>query len=502
MLYLFFLLLSNICMVGAAPEPVMIAELFRHGARTTLFESQVETDDYVEKVGKGNLTPNGMRMHYMLGRQIRDVLYPTLFQTPYNQSSIEVYSTSVNRTMMSVYSQLQGLFPVGTGSDITGEGPDILPPNLNFSVPTPETNKAIPPGMMSFPIHTLPKDEDDLFIRNFSSICPAASLLNDKAMAKGHEDLDLKIQDLKADLKKRLQDAGFKVDKLFPDSYEWLRQIAHFADTLIAYKNYHSKYPKGIDAELYRVIDTAGALWYQVKYDNIYSKILTTPLTKKILGTFDDKIAGKRPALKFLGLSAHDSTQWPFFTLMKFSVAECLIRTIKNKGIKPDGEKWCYGLPPYASNMIFELSSQTPEGSNEKEYYIRLLLNGVVVDTICPKDVKVVGEGYCPYQDAKQELTKVLIWTDDFEKACGSKKTNSSSSTSTSSDTSTSSSSNSLLLIIGGLILAVIIIAFGILIFVYIKFNKSGQQLGNTGGQNMDQSSDNNGYLSVNGSGV
>lgn len=152
----------------------MISVFFRHGARTSIHSSQFETDDYIKRIGKGNLTPNGMRMHYMLGQQLKTALYPSLFKGVYNQSSIEVHSTDVDRTLMSANSQLQGLFPVGTGYDVTCNGSYLKPPNLNYSLSNPPTPKAIPPGILTFPIHTTSRATNTLFMPNFKKICPTA----------------------------------------------------------------------------------------------------------------------------------------------------------------------------------------------------------------------------------------------------------------------------------------------------------------------------------------
>jgi lysosomal acid phosphatase len=58
-----------------------------------------------------------MRQHYTLGTLLRSQYIDNLkFLKPsYNHSEVEVYSTDYNRTMMSVVSQLAGLFPKGTG---------------------------------------------------------------------------------------------------------------------------------------------------------------------------------------------------------------------------------------------------------------------------------------------------------------------------------------------------------------------------------------------------
>ena len=69
--------------------PIMISDLFRHGARAPLHNWLNE--EWIENVGPGNLTANGMRMHQILGSQIRKD-YPTLFQKKYKKNHMLVGS--------------------------------------------------------------------------------------------------------------------------------------------------------------------------------------------------------------------------------------------------------------------------------------------------------------------------------------------------------------------------------------------------------------------------
>lgn len=58
-----------------------------------------------------------MRQHQKFGELLRKEYIDTLgFLSPqYNPSEIEVYSTPLNRTKLSIQSQLYGLYPAGTG---------------------------------------------------------------------------------------------------------------------------------------------------------------------------------------------------------------------------------------------------------------------------------------------------------------------------------------------------------------------------------------------------
>ena len=57
--------------------PLMIAELFRHGARTPF--NNLLNLDFFDKFGGSNLIPTGERQHFLLGSYIRQT-YPDLFK--------------------------------------------------------------------------------------------------------------------------------------------------------------------------------------------------------------------------------------------------------------------------------------------------------------------------------------------------------------------------------------------------------------------------------------
>lgn len=203
---------------------------------------------------------------------------------------------------------------------------------------------------------------------------------------------------------------------MFPDSNSWFNRVADFRDSMVAYTNYHGKYPKQIDAALYTLIDAIGSATYLINYNPQYAKMKGTNVVIKILDTFEKKMSNPNSPLKYLGLSAHDSTVLPLMMDLKISDPDCLIKKINNKGVQPPGEKWCYGNPPYASNFIFELSKDSKTGN----FYVRVMFNGQLVDSLCPQGVKVLEGGFCPYADAKKIITEKLIWTDNYAKTCDS----------------------------------------------------------------------------------
>lgn len=123
---------------NASPELVMVNVLFRHGDRTPV--NPYPLDPYRNSsfwsTGWGQLTTVGMRQHYELGLWLRQ-RYISLLKNDYSKTDVYVQSTDVDRTLMSVESNLAGLFPP--------RGSRTFEPNLKWQ---------------PIPVHTVPEHLD------------------------------------------------------------------------------------------------------------------------------------------------------------------------------------------------------------------------------------------------------------------------------------------------------------------------------------------------------
>ena len=147
-----------------------VFNIFRHGARSPYTGLINGTDCYNNKWDSlGELTPVGKRMHYLLGyrnrlRYITNTTSPFLSPTPSIQELL-IYSTDVNRTIESVYSLLQGLYPPSTGPFIpsTVNLSDTRPHKSNYTdnfteIESSFSNNASLPNLLSLiPVHILDK---------------------------------------------------------------------------------------------------------------------------------------------------------------------------------------------------------------------------------------------------------------------------------------------------------------------------------------------------------
>lgn len=221
------------------PQPVMISEIFRHGARTPVYSNHLKPSSphlqEIKDIGWGNLTGNGHHMHLLLGMQIRKD-YPSLFeptdanfhrfQSPkfkkltkpmVNNFQYELYSSSVHRCIVSAQSHLLGIYPPGkeTGDYLNHPDHDFVykPVYDNLQVQfTNSTNSALPLGLRVFPVMTQSKKEDQFFFPGLTLTC---NLPYD--IKKLHQESSTRLTKkfLSGGIK-RLEDAGFTAKLYVP----------------------------------------------------------------------------------------------------------------------------------------------------------------------------------------------------------------------------------------------------------------------------------------------
>ena len=136
---LIYLLLFLPIIKSQKEELKFVFQMHRHGARAPFTGVKNEKDCFKESwINDGEISEVGKRMHYLLGvrNRKRFIQNYTFLKENYDPQEILIYSTDVNRTIQSIYSQLQGLFPFGTGRNIPEKLNDIniiRPKSSNYS---------------------------------------------------------------------------------------------------------------------------------------------------------------------------------------------------------------------------------------------------------------------------------------------------------------------------------------------------------------------------------
>ena len=144
---------------------VFVENIFRHGARGPNKLNDTRQDLLgVKWDSPGELTPIGKRMEYILGLYNRK-RYMTgknkFLSEVFDPHELIVYSTNVNRTLLSVTSQLQGLYPMSSelGEKITHDQYNVSFPPVDISYEdfidefNTLNDSALPKYMTIIPIH-------------------------------------------------------------------------------------------------------------------------------------------------------------------------------------------------------------------------------------------------------------------------------------------------------------------------------------------------------------
>lgn len=146
-------------------ELLLAVELCRHGDRTPLYSYPLDTLPLSKwPEGVGQLTAVGERAHYETGVRLRRRYVKSGF-LPWSWRGSEVYarSTTIDRTLMSAYSQMAGLYPAGSAA-VGDVGADF-----GGQVPADNTT-GLPGRWQPVPIHSQPVDRDGLLIAGAN--CP------------------------------------------------------------------------------------------------------------------------------------------------------------------------------------------------------------------------------------------------------------------------------------------------------------------------------------------
>ena len=159
-------------------ETLIFASLHsRHGARAPL-DCDKNDKDFLGEIwtNPGELTSTGQRMEYILGLRNRQryIVNNKFLSEQFDPHEILVYSTNVNRTIQSISSQLQGLYPLYNKS-----GYSLTEEQIKESIPPVNTkfdeiqngiknlnNSSLPNYMTIIPIHTLSSSERKMNVQD------------------------------------------------------------------------------------------------------------------------------------------------------------------------------------------------------------------------------------------------------------------------------------------------------------------------------------------------
>ena len=207
-------------------------QINRHGARAPRYGLKDGVDIYKEKwsLEKNELTNIGKRQLYLLGVKVRKRYREkyNFLSDQYNPQEIYIRSTDRNRTIESIYSYLQGLYPKYTGPNISEKVYNnksiIFPPNKKYHSEFDKIihefnmtkNEALPFQISVEPIHIFytPKHEFGLYDSDIcKTLYPHYDELNKRKEIKEYADNIIdETHGLWLDLEPEVKDASYFYD--------------------------------------------------------------------------------------------------------------------------------------------------------------------------------------------------------------------------------------------------------------------------------------------------
>ena len=356
---------------------------FRHGARGPYIA--VNLKNHIDFIGEtwntvGELTPLGLRMHYLLGISTKKE-YSKFLSEKFNPNELYISSTNVNRTMQSVYSFLKGFYDNNKTDNLNEkqiERGNLL--NSNYSKDINDKinkmgKKSLEGGFSEIPVHIIDKTKLEFGLYEASN-CPGITKYK-----KENEESE-EVKKIYEDIKRHTNDTFGEFILKFMNTtdlnYLWKKSnIYYMSDTFFSdyFNGRIMKYinDTGINMEEFyqnsfnvTFIDTYHKTFGIPSTDTVY--ISVSPMFRNILHYMDlrikldkenkaDEIVANSP--RFVILSGHDTSLAPIDIFMESEF-----------GID-------FGMATYASSQTFELWKNGTTGKYSIHYLFNQKLKGI-----------------------------------------------------------------------------------------------------------------------------
>lgn len=386
-------------------KPVFIAEIFKQGSRTPMKDPLNITE--FENLGQEKLLQNGLRQHYILGKQLAKNYQEIFSRIKFPLLETTIYSSNLDTCILSSQAHLLGIFGDKTGHNITRSDNRVTnPPFQGFNVPDPKSSKAVGSGYLPFQFKISNDTRDLIFMNDPNSACPFFELnITRDHQKKIREFQKMEITIMKI-LESRLRSGGFTSEEIFGKEYFDFEEIVELWDSITSYKAYFGKAYGDIDEYLYKNLTALTTINGTLFFEDSYMKLFTTRITEAIIDAMNTFRHSSHPiaplAVKYMAFSGKDHTILPFLIALNLTSSECL----KNAIFSGFDDFECKFLPQYASNLIFELNLD-----ESNDLYVRMLYNGEPID-ICHQD-----KFYCELDKFVYFATEYLIES-SFDSLC------------------------------------------------------------------------------------
>ena len=368
-------------------EIIFVFEHFRHGARSSVFIDKHNTDIYdIKWIGDGELTSVGMRMLYLIGVHIR-TKYHNIINKYTSSKELIVYSTDLNRTILSAESQLLGMFPPEKGEIIEDAFKKYsFPPNeipLEAQSEIDELgNVSIPSKIRAIPINFFHKEKKPYLLTEESD-CPRTKYIKQQNYKKKD------VQDFIKNFREKYDDKWMEYfnikDKSIFDNYYFLLEVTdHFISSYI-HKRKNLKFfeDEGINLKEYyeECIKFKNISMYEIETTQELGIMAASPIFKEMLYYMDNIInlnikndtEKKNKTTKFIMYSGHDYI---------IAAVQLYLNSIFNTP--------CF-YPGFAANQFFELHKSDNANNSklkEEDFYLQYLYNGELILNVSYSEFK------------------------------------------------------------------------------------------------------------------
>ncbi|CAG9334410.1 unnamed protein product [Blepharisma stoltei] len=358
---------------------VSVVISFRHGGRAPVYKFSWDTGVWPQ--GLGQLTPSGMRQHYLNGREFRYkyITQNAVINPVYLEEQVYVRSTDYNRTIQSVESMLSGLFPIGPQIASQNLAAKAVPPLIVSNLDNIQAQlglNALPNKFQTVPIHVVASPYDYMLAGYSSTTCARiGQIANEIAQQNEYQDA---LNEYKSGLQKQIQEL-WGTSPSFSEA-GWM------GDTITAELFEDFPMPNGVSTQMY--YELAGAYNYTATYyyNKEVSSLAGSEFFEAVLYQFNSTINNTDTVR--LGLySAHDTTIAAFLSFMGMFSG-------KN--------------PVFASTLIFELHEVTGA------YFVQIIYNDQVMTLNGCQEM-------CPFDTFYTLIAENIV--DDVEEACQLKST-------------------------------------------------------------------------------
>lgn len=360
-----FVSLLLLCSLHCKETVKLSMQFFRHGARTEI-SSDGPPFPPASFFDKGQLTPVGMKGHYLLGIQMRKY-YPDLYPQVYDQTRHVVYASDIPRTMESAIAHLYGLYGKNSATEEKKVDPELSQPPIEPKAPDlPLFDTPLPLGFVPIPILTTIEVNDSMFINN----CKAFK----KKKSIRVEEIYHSIENSFSSIIHRITKENFGPELV--GKTEMSVKNANKICKKIIPRTFSFKEFKASDELILQCSHLLNIINFQAHIEPKDVRSLNTNLFKLILRYLSMVRADTYPSL--VSVFTHDTFMTNLIRGLNPNLLDCAIHHYleeyeKHEISEEAKGKFCIRHLTFASSFIFEVfaDDEAPE-----ELKVRLLFNG------------------------------------------------------------------------------------------------------------------------------